>query len=79
MVSVLSLSKRIKIDLHQLPTRAKYGIALIVVAVVSLAAWWTSDTHTVGNWQENRLALLLGWLYIVLCVVYLVSRWTKRR
>ena len=75
---------RRRIDLFRLlPPAARYGVALLVIAAVSLAAWWSGRDEPVSPAVHGLLVPLLGWLWLALAAVALASwlwrRWQARR
>lgn len=70
---------RRRIDLFKLLTpAARYGIALLVIAAVALAAWWSGHDDPVPPAVGGILVPLLGWLWLALAAVALAS-WLWRR
>lgn len=71
---------RRRIDLLRLLSpAARMVLALAVVAVVSLAAWWVGRDEPVPAWIATGLVPLLGWLWLALAAVALASWWLRRR
>ena len=58
---------------------ARLALAAAVVVAVSLAAWWIGRDRPVPAWISAGLVPFLGWAYIVLALVALVSWWRRRR
>ena len=70
---------RRRVDLRLLPPVARTALALLVIAAVVLAAWWTGRDDPVPPFITDVLVPLLGWLWLALAAVALVSWWRRRR
>lgn len=70
---------RRRVDLFKLLTpAARYAVAVAIIVVVSLAAWWTGRDEPVPPAVNGILVPLLGWLWLALAAVALAS-WLWRR
>ena len=71
-----------KVNLHALPARVKYPIALAVIALVVAAARLVGGHRPAPEWLTRELIPVLGWVYLALClylIVYHVARRIARR
>jgi len=67
-----------RIDLRRLPAWLQYTIALAVVAVVAGLAWLVGRDDPLPDWMTGALIPALGWLYIVLFIIAIVIRLTRK-
>jgi peptidoglycan/LPS O-acetylase OafA/YrhL len=66
-------------DLRRLPVWLQYLISLSALAVVVTAAWLIGKDQPVPSWLITKMIPTLGWIYIVLLVVAMVSRWAGKK
>lgn len=66
-------------DLRTLPVWLQYVIALTVVAVVVAVAWVVGRDDPVPGWITDDLIPILGWTYLALVVVVIVTRLARRK
>jgi len=71
---------RRRIDLFRLlAPAARTALALAVIVAVSGVAWWSGRDDPVPAWITGSLVPLLGWAWLALAGVALVSWWRRRR
>jgi hypothetical protein len=75
---ILPLERERQIDLRRLPTWAQYAIALVIVTVVALAAWYVGKDQPVAGWITTFVIPALGLAYATLFLVA-AGRWIVRR
>lgn len=68
-----------QIDLRKLPRWQQYAIAFSALAVVVTAAWLIGKDQPVPSWLTIKIIPALGWIYIVLFVVAMISRWAGKK
>jgi hypothetical protein len=67
-------------NLRRLPTWQQYLIALSITAFVVIVAWLVSHgaPTPASTWIEHTLAPILGWLFIILVLCFIIGRIIKR-
>jgi hypothetical protein len=69
-----------RVDLFRLLTPvARWVLAIAVIVAIALAGWWTGRDRPVPAWISQGLVPWLGWAYLALVAVALVSWWRRRR
>jgi hypothetical protein len=67
------------VDLHRLRPAARWTLAVAVVALVAVLAWWSGHDDPVPAWITRWLVPALGYAWLALAAVALVSHWRRRR
>lgn len=71
---------RRRVDLSRLLTpAARWTLAIVVIVAIGFAGWWTGRDRPVPAWISQGLVSWLGWAYLALAAVALVSWWRRRR
>jgi hypothetical protein len=72
------MTPRKKVDLRTLPTWLQYLISLTTIAIVVAVAWLAGRNNPLPEWISLYLVPALGWLFIGLVVIALVSRLRRK-
>lgn len=73
------LTGRTRVDLRRsLPPWLILLLGAAIAVGVALLAWWVGRDDPAPTWITERLVPALGWVYIALALVALVSWWRRR-